>query len=557
MTNLKYQEHILPEFKKLNMQPRQHQVKIINDILTQYLDNNKKNVILSASTGIGKSIIAVIVSEVLQKIENPNDIYNKSYILMHNNTLVQQYSKTFDKNKDFLIIKGASNYECKHTIGTGQDCIFTKQKMNIRFPRCKGCKYDQMLKRIDTTDNIITNYSYYLINKLFKTNRVKESNITIYDECHLLNQIFCNTLKIEFNSKRLSNIQKLIEIRVMDRDIVKSLIKMVRNIMKQIPKLTESNYKVFLNDLLELYSELYDYFYSVAKDNMKSDIETFKIYNKVANNIRNNNLSRIRELVENEYEHIVDIQKDGITIEPIFMDSKFDTIRNSKYNLFMSATINKDYLIETVGLNENQTSFIHPLPVFPKQNKKITFINHTSYNYTSLQDENVLHDMSQIIRQCLEYHKNQNGIIITPSFMLNEIIYHNLISSNIPIKHKIFLHNPDEHLNKVLQKFIESDTTSVLISPSLYEGIDLYGDLSKFQIIVKAPYTSLANKRIKYIANNHPKVYSQDALYKIIQGAGRSNRNINEVSNTYCLDTNISKLFNGVDNIWQNEFLIK
>jgi len=97
----------------------------------------------------------------------------------------------------------------------------------------------------------------------------------------------------------------------------------------------------------------------------------------------------------------------------------------------------------------------------------------------------------------------------------------------------------------------------VLISPSLFEGVDLPDDASRFQIIVKAPYASLGDNRIKYIAENHKDIYSLNTILKIVQGCGRSVRSQNDHCTTYFLDNNIRWLWNSDDNIWKNEFETK
>ena len=45
-----------------------------------------------------------------------------------------------------------------------------------------------------------------------------------------------------------------------------------------------------------------------------------------------------------------------------------------------------------------------------------------------------------------------------------------------------------ENKTEVIEKFIKSDEPLVLISPSMGEGVDLPGDLCRFQIIYKLPF---------------------------------------------------------------------
>jgi hypothetical protein len=49
----------------------------------------------------------------------------------------------------------------------------------------------------------------------------------------------------------------------------------------------------------------------------------------------------------------------------------------------------------------------------------------------------------------------------------------------------------------ILKKHMQSKEPTVIISPSLTTGIDLKDDLSRFQIIVKLPFMSLSDPRVK------------------------------------------------------------
>jgi Rad3-related DNA helicase len=50
---------------------------------------------------------------------------------------------------------------------------------------------------------------------------------------------------------------------------------------------------------------------------------------------------------------------------------------------------------------------------------------------------------------------------------------------------------------EMLNKHIDSVNATVIVSSSMVEGVDLKDDLSRFQIIMKIPYPSLASNKIK------------------------------------------------------------
>jgi len=67
--------------------------------------------------------------------------------------------------------------------------------------------------------------------------------------------------------------------------------------------------------------------------------------------------------------------------------------------------------------------------------------------------------------------------------------------------------------------------------------------------MIKAPFPSLADKRISTILDKYPKIYNTITLFKIIQGLGRSTRHKDDRSISYCFDQNIKRLFDEEMNI--------
>ncbi|MDO7696874.1 MAG: helicase, partial [Nitrosopumilus sp.] len=88
-----------------------------------------------------------------------------------------------------------------------------------------------------------------------------------------------------------------------------------------------------------------------------------------------------------------------------------------------------------------------------------------------------------------------------------------------------------------------ADPTGVLLSSSLWEGVDLKDDLSRFQIIAKVPYPNYTEKRTKAKMNKFPLWYTSQTLTKLLQGFGRSIRSDDDWAKTYVLDTSVNNVF--------------
>jgi Rad3-related DNA helicase len=134
-------------------------------------------------------------------------------------------------------------------------------------------------------------------------------------------------------------------------------------------------------------------------------------------------------------------------------------------------------------------------------------------------------------------HANDRGLILTSSEKRCFDIMNNLSEKNR--KRIRICHSRNENgmsQDEVLQEHAQ-DENGVLLSSSLWEGVDLKDDLSRFQIIAKAPYPNLSEKRTKIKMGKFPLWYKSQTLMKLLQGFGRSIRNEDDWAVTYVLDS--------------------
>ena len=153
------------------------------------------------------------------------------------------------------------------------------------------------------------------------------------------------------------------------------------------------------------------------------------------------------------------------------------------------------------------------------------------------------------IEKILDEHPEENGMIFVTSYD-----YQNMIMKGISQKYleRIFEIKRDENKTKKVDEF-KSYKNKVAISPVLWFGYDFKDDMSRFQIIVKAPYAPWGEQRTKAKREtlDHGKYwYNLLACQKLVQGCGRSIRNKNDYAVTYLLDESIQDL---LEKIKQNQ----
>ena len=130
-------------------------------------------------------------------------------------------------------------------------------------------------------------------------------------------------------------------------------------------------------------------------------------------------------------------------------------------------------------------------------------------------------------------HKFDKGVIHTHTNAITSMV-------NGSIKDKRMLYRQVNSTNEdILEAHEESKEPTILVSPSLGLGIDLKGDLARFQIIVKAAYLPLGDNRVKKMFEQDKQWYQNKMLSNFIQQCGRGIRSKDDHCVTYVLDATI------------------
>jgi Rad3-related DNA helicase len=165
-------------------------------------------------------------------------------------------------------------------------------------------------------------------------------------------------------------------------------------------------------------------------------------------------------------------------------------------------------------------------------------MNAYTLNKENMHNERTLMQVSSIVDTLMNKHQNEKGLILTTSYELAGNIFR--YSNN---KHRLLL-TKDISAKEVLDKHARTNA-SVLLTPTMWEGVDLRDDLCRFIIIAKTPYPSLADKRTKVKAKRDKEWYYSVTLMRLIQGCGRGVRHEKDYCITYILDSNATWLIKG------------
>ena len=572
---MKYEKQILEAFDRLGFKPRDRQVEHINKVVVAFLDEGFTNVILSAPTGTGKSIIGAVVADVVHQIKFPNNQPGASFMLTATNVLAQQYHDTFGDPDDqwegtFLQIKGASNYKCEaldtpDEPATADSCsiiAFQKAGMQDMVDKyCNRCEYKLSRSLREKSRHLITNYAYYFINRMYATHPMEKRSVCVFDEAHLLNDLFVEHNAIYFSEKRLEKFAEEISesLGLGSSDTFHGLKKIKDDMV--MGRITDQSYPTYLQKLLDIYKSVSDSFKQAADRNMRSPSKYLKLqklskkYYDLGCKIDDLFVFKYPAVFEYKPKDIKKGQNEHeISVKPIFIGEMFEALHNAHHNLLMSATISESYAKRTMSL-PGTTKHIRLEPQFPPENKQVIFFKPQTLNYNTMKDPSVVRRLGATACEIAKHHteKGERGIILAPSFIVTQAIGKALQDARIH-NLKVFEHVRGEKLAEVLFDFKRHVGPAVLVTPSGFEGIDLPGDAARYQVLVKAPYASLGDKRVKHILDVFPDIFGLMALMKIVQGAGRAVRSADDWAATYILDTAAQRLFTASSNEWKDEF---
>jgi len=202
--------------------------------------------------------------------------------------------------------------------------------------------------------------------------------------------------------------------------------------------------------------------------------------------------------------------------------------------VLMSATINDEDLYD-LGLDRRRVLKIEAPSPIPVANRPLVYWPLGSMGHKS--QEATLPKVVGWISDALKAHP-QKGIVHT-TYSINAKLQRMLVAANIGTDRLIF-HNK---FNKA-EKFNEwiGSTNKVLIASGMYEGLDLAGDLARWQAVVKAPFPNLTEPAINAKLRQRPDSYAWSTLKQIVQSAGRVSRSPTDFGTTYFLDSDIGRL---------------
>ena len=511
-------------------EPRDAQITSINYTLDSFLKSDKKVVIVEAGTGVGKSAVGLTVARYLDSNNKREENFEPgAYFLTTQKILQEQYVSDFGCPGKMKSIKSSANYQCtfhkKSTCAESLRALRLEEKGTPFWKSCVfNCSYKNAKEEFIESRESVTNFSYFLAETQY-SGKLKPRDVLIIDEAH--------NVPLELS--------KFVEVTVTQRFAKQTLKIDIPNLTTQLqafnwindvyaPKL-KSYYK-HVEKMLDKYTGLRDKlseFASLARQYDLLDKHMCKI-------------NRFLEIYENDNWIFNLVEPDGrkglrLEFKPIDVSDYAEEMlfKMGKNIIMMSATIlNAAALCELLGLKKEDVGSISIPSPFPVENRPI--MSASIGKMSAAEIDNTLPKLKEAIKAILQQHKNEKGIIHCHTFKIAKYIKKHIRSKRLLI-------HTSENREEVLKKHLNSKEPTVLLSPSMTEGVDLFGENSRFQVLCKVPYPYLGDKLIRKRMNKWKWWYPLQTAKTIVQAVGRSVRSSDDYATTYILDSDWDRFY--------------
>lgn len=532
-----------------NFEYREPQVRTVTKILEAF--KTTSNIILNGPTGCGKSGIAYLLHE---KMKERNSGH-KTTILCNQKLLQDQYADFLeDKEGEVMVIKGKSNYVCFADDKTPVDQAPCQHGIQCRDQNF--CDYWQRRARMKSIPLLIINYHMVLSLMDSPSGWNRESDLCIYDESHSLADIITDYYKVSASNTEVpwyAKISKTLEGKFTFEQVNQDLDEVMHYLSSFRFDDPISTMESLYISRMNLVSELGNLFTQMPMELMNNKPIRSMLSNLLSKEdlfcIKCRNWYRYKEQIR----FVPDLQKSeeniSFSLTPLTVDTVVDPFLKSisPKRMFMSATIFPRIFTKYVGLKDE--AFLHlQLPnAIPVDNRRVYISPVAYFNNSNMQETAPeFQDLVDTVLSLLKIHSEdkQSGVIFTPSYKLSFALRKALEKDANKMGYQMLVNMSADGRDAVMEKFRNTGIKKrLLISPSFFEGINFEDDISRFQIVVKAPFKSLADKYVKERMNYDPEWYEMDCLIRVIQSLGRSCRHSEDYCISYVLDGNILRLY--------------
>jgi Rad3-related DNA helicase len=427
--------------------------------------------------------------------------------------LQEQYIRDF-KSMKLTDIRGMNNYDCRALLpggnlwqlsdGRSVTCDHGPCRTGIRCDlRDSGCDYFNAVALASNAEFIVTNYSYWVAQRMNVAYRNRDSSIgdfdtIILDEAHDAPDNLCSALAIEITAEDLA--------MLLSSDPESEEIKDWQA--------WASRHQTPLNARIAALEAAL----KVSKA-VKNDVVAMLHYKQL--------LAKLERIAGIAGRWVVERTSKGFLLEPVWPAEYTEELlyAGASKVVLMSATI-RPKTAEILGISEfDWADYPSSFPV----SRRPFYTVPTVRMHYKMPDGDKRY-WAQRISQIVRSRPHVKGIIHTVSYDRAKYLVENLDVGDIPV----FTHT-GYTTRATVEKFKRAKN-GVIISPSLSTGYDFPYDLCRYQIIGKVPWPDTRGAVMQARRGIDKEYPAYITAQQIVQMAGRGTRSADDFSEVFCVD---------------------
>jgi ATP-dependent DNA helicase DinG len=464
-------------------------------------DGGARVVVIEAPTGAGKSALAVTLARDARS----------AYVLTVQKVLQDQYARDYP---ELALLKGRATYPCEiaPTHAAAAPCL-----AGIRAAGCDACGYFAARDDALASPVALMNYAGFL-HQVHDGAGFDRRELLVLDEAHNTEAMLMAYLQVSLSDGGLER----------------------AGLDARLPSFLDPEYAIEIaEDLLPSFvarrAEL-EATIPRRSNPTGADLQLLQTLQSLAGQVR-----RLQWLVDSHaagVEWVVETGRDArgafVGWKPVDVAALADELLLSlgERVLMLSATVlDAPTFLRALGVDEEEAVVVRLPSSFPPERRPL--VVRPTARLTRHHLERELPRLVAEVRVLLEDHDAEKGVVHTHSYRIARAIVAALPAE---LRRRVVTHDGAEGRQAALEEHLARPEPTVLVTPSMTEGLDLVDDLARFQIICKLPYPYLGDPQVAARRARDPHWYDWRTCLTLVQAYGRAVRSEHDHAVTYLLD---------------------
>jgi ATP-dependent DNA helicase DinG len=506
--------------------PRPEQARLLAalaDALADIADDPRapRVLLIEAPPGVGKSHVAMTLAR----------WSGDAYLLTSQKLLQDQYEREF--GAELALVKGRDNYPCERYPGGGSVPTSRGMCRRPRGPAC-ACPYVRAKQAAINAPVFCTNTAYFATLRHWHAEQLRRRRLLIVDEAHNLEGQLVGVFTVRFTHDEmrtwfggpLPRLPLAEDYRAVLTGHVEQLEAQRVQIERRLETLRPPELPAEL--VLEMPPTREEQDLLEQREQLESALARLTFFLDADD----------REWIVRYPDHagaelaLVPLTVAGMARE-LFAECAEVTVLSSAY------LGHRAVLAEYFGLEEDEVRLLTTGSPFALEQRPVVYrpVGALSHATRARLEPALFGEVASI----LAAHPGDKGLIHVPSYEAGRRLVHDLGTRAPRESRRLLWIDSAGGKGGALQLHRASPLPTVLVSPSLREGVDLPDDYLRFQVVTKLPYPDLGDPWTAARRERDPRWYAVETAKALLQAYGRSCRHADDHGVTYVLDAQFAR----------------